>query len=562
MRDVAGPLERPGDAEALSREHAVEADHGRELRHVSAGQERLEAPEAESDRGDGARARPLAQRGGGSSSVLLDAGDGQLLDVGHVLELLVARAETGGPAEVVHRDRVVAGLREPLGQLRVERVEAPDVGEDHDSAPAVRRRLGERGREMRAIGGGELEDLSPRAAGDRGEQQVLGRRRRPRVEVEAHPDRQNTGMTEATTSATDPTTFRAQFPVLERLSYLNAGTEGPIPRAAAEAVRERIGVEADGGRCGRPYFEELMELADRARAGYATALGCEPADVALTGSTTDGVNTVIAGYDLRPGDEIVTSDQEHPGLLAPLGRARRRHGVKIRVVPFAEIAGEVSSATRLVACSHVSWVGGEVADVAALVSTGVPVLLDAAQALGAVPIDACALGVDFYAGSGQKWLCGPEGSGALFVREDRLDDLLVPWPGYGSVADPANALEFEQAEGVKRLDHGFPAGLRNAWATASLGLFEEVGWEWVHERAALMAARLAERLAERGLSVAPRGRSTLVSWAAEDPDAEVARLAAERVIVRSIPAFGLVRASVGAWTSEEEIERLVELAAA
>lgn len=363
------------------------------------------------------------------------------------------------------------------------------------------------------------------------------------------------------TSATDPQTFRARFPVLERLSYLNAGTEGPIPAAAVDAVRRRIEEEAEGGRCGRPYFEALMDLAARARAGYATALGCDPSDVALTGSTTDGVNTVIAGLDLRSGDEIVTSDQEHPGLLAPLGRAHRRHGVKIRVVPFAELPGGVTSATRLIACSHVSWVGGEVADVPALVATGVPVLLDAAQALGAVPINVRELGCDYYAGSGQKWLCGPEGSGALFVRPDRLDDLLVPWPGYGSVADPMNALEFEQAEGVKRLDHGFPAGLRNAWATASLGVFEDAGWDWVYERAASLAAMLADRLRERGLTVWPRGRSTLVSWAAEDADAEVARLAGEGVIVRSIPAFGVVRASVGAWSSEEELERLVELVA-
>jgi selenocysteine lyase/cysteine desulfurase len=368
-------------------------------------------------------------------------------------------------------------------------------------------------------------------------------------------------MTEATTSAAHPQTFRGQFPVLERLSYLNAGTEGPVPRAAVEAVRRRIDVEADGGRCGRPYFEELIGLADQARAGYATALGCNPSDVALTGSTTDGVNTVIAGLDLRPGDEILTSDQEHPGLLAPLGRARRRHRIKVRVVPFSEVAGEVSGATRLVACSHVSWVGGEVADVPALVATGVPVLLDAAQAVGAVPVDVHALGCDFYAGSGQKWLCGPEGSGCLYVREDRLEELLVPWPGYGSVADPANALEFEQAEGVKRLDHGFPAGMRNAWATASLGVFEAAGWDWVHERAASLAAELARRLSERGLSVRPRGRSTLVSWHVEDSEAEVARLAGEGVIVRNIPAFGVVRASVGAWTAEEEIERLVELVA-
>jgi selenocysteine lyase/cysteine desulfurase len=112
---------------------------------------------------------------------------------------------------------------------------------------------------------------------------------------------------------------------------------------------------------------------------------------------------------------------------------------------------------------------------------------------------------------------------------------------------------------VARLDHGFPAGLRSAWAVASLGVFEAAGWDWVHARAASLAAGLAEALAERGLNVRPRGRSTLVSWAAGEADEEVTRLAAEGVAVRSIPAFGLVRASVGAWTSEEELDRLASL---
>src|SRR5581483_5560779 len=131
----------------------------------------------------------------------------------------------------------------------------------------------------------------------------------------------------------DPAKFRAQFPVLERLAYLNAGTEGPLPTAAVEAVRARIELEAGQGRCGRPYFDALMERASTLRASYASVLGCDPAEVALTGSTTDGVNTVIAGLDLRAGDEILTTDEEHPGLLAPLGRARVRSGVSIRVVP-------------------------------------------------------------------------------------------------------------------------------------------------------------------------------------------------------------------------------------
>jgi selenocysteine lyase/cysteine desulfurase len=367
---------------------------------------------------------------------------------------------------------------------------------------------------------------------------------------------------DSTTRLADAVAFRAQFPVFERLSYLNAGTEGPVPARAAEAVRGRVELEAAEGRGGRPYFEGLMGLRDRVREAYAGLLGARTSDVALTGSTTDGVNTVIAGLDLRAGEEILTSDEEHPGLLAPLGRARRRHGISVRVVPFGEVASEVSPATKLIACSHVSWVSGRLVDTAALAATGVPVLLDAAQAIGAIPVDVEAIGCDYYAASGQKWLCGPEGSGCLFVREHRLDDLLVPWPGFGSVADPQRALEFEQAEGVARLDHGFPAGIRSSWTLASLEVFAQAGWDWVYERAASLADSLSRRLAQRGLEVLPSGRSTLVSWKAGDAEAEVARMAAEGVIVRYIPAFGVVRASVGAWCSEAELERLVDLAAA
>ena len=361
---------------------------------------------------------------------------------------------------------------------------------------------------------------------------------------------------------TDPTQFRAQFPVLETRAYLNAGTEGPLPRRTADAVHERLDLELTGGRCGMAYMTALRELATQLRAGYAEVLGADPSEVALTGSTTDGVNTILSGLDLQPGEEILTSDEEHPGLLAPLGRAQRRCGVVVRVAPFSELANAVTSSTRLVACSHVSWVGGKVADTEALAASGVPVLLDAAQGVGAVPVDVRALGCAFYAGSGQKWLCGPEGSGCLYVRPDQLDELLVPWPGYGSLKDPKRPLESGPSDGVARFDHGFPPGLRSTWALTSLQVLAEAGWDWVHGRAAELAAGLAAGLAERGFEVSPRGRSTLVSWKADEPDAEVERLAAAGIVVRSIPAHSLVRASVGAWSSEEELAELVRQAAA
>jgi selenocysteine lyase/cysteine desulfurase len=361
---------------------------------------------------------------------------------------------------------------------------------------------------------------------------------------------------------TDAAAFREQFPVFEKKSYLNAGTEGPLPFQAAEAVRERIAVELEGGRCGMNYMTSVKELAAELRQGYARVLNADPADVALTGSTTDGANTILSGLDLRDGDEVITSDEEHPGLLAPLGRLKRHAGVNVRVVPFAEIADAVTADTRLVAVSHVSWVSGQIVDSAALTATGVPFLLDAAQSIGAVPVDVQGLGCAFYAGSGQKWLCGPEGSGALYVRRDQLDQLTTPWPGYMAVADPKHALESAPAEDAARLDHGFPAGMRSAWALASLGVLEDAGWEWVHSRAAALAAGLAEQLAARGLEVGPRGRSTLVAWEAADAEAEVSRLAAEGFVVRSIPSHGLVRVSVGAWSSEDELARLAELARA
>jgi L-cysteine/cystine lyase len=359
----------------------------------------------------------------------------------------------------------------------------------------------------------------------------------------------------------EPDVFRAQFPVLDRLVYLNAGTEGPVPRAAAAAATARIERELSGGRCGRPYFEELMGLAADLRAGYATALGCQPDSVALTGSTTDGVNTVLAGLDLRSGEEIITTDEEHPGLLAPLARARVRHGVTVRVVPWEELVNEVSAQTRLIACSHVSWVSGRVMDVPALVSSGAPVLLDGAQALGAIPVNVEDLGCAFYAASGQKWLCGPEGSGCLFVAPDHVDDLLIPWPSYGSLTRGSDPLELVPGDGATRFDHGFPPGVRSAWALASLQVLEAPGWEWVHTRAAELAQALAAGLEARGLEVAPRGRSTLVSWRVEDPEAAVERLAAAGVIVRNLPGRGLVRASVGAWCSAEDIETVARHAA-
>ncbi len=356
-----------------------------------------------------------------------------------------------------------------------------------------------------------------------------------------------------------PADLRSAFPVLERVAYLNTGSVGPVPTVAADAARKELDDALENGRGGKAHFGRVIEMGDRVRARVASLMGAAPGEVALTGATTDGVNAVLAGLDLRPGDEVLTSDEEHPGLLAPLASARERRGIKVRVAPFAELADAVTAQTRLVACSHVAWQTGRVVDTEALSGTGAAVLLDGAQGLGAVPVDVGALGCDYYAASGQKWLCGPMGSGYLYVRSERIADLAPAAPGYGTLSDPLRALDLPLREGAARFDGGFPGSHQLAWALAALGLLGDDGM--VQAQAIEGARRLSGLLTDRGLSVAPRGDSTLVSWESSDPEVESARLLAAGYLVRNLPGTPYVRASVGAWTTEEEMAGLAAEAA-
>ena len=354
----------------------------------------------------------------------------------------------------------------------------------------------------------------------------------------------------------DAAALRAEFPVLERLAYLNSGTQGPVPDRGARAAVAEVERERVEGRGGPRHFESLMAVGERLRAHAARLFGCDADEVALTGSTTDGMNGVLTALDLGPGDEVLTSDEEHPGLLGPLATASKRRGYEVRVAPFAEIANAIGPRTKLVACSHVSWVNGQIVDTAALAAAEPLVLLDGAQGLGAIDTRMSEIGCDFYGAAGQKWLCGPDGTGYLYVRGDLCADLPSPWPSYMTLDDPGEPLGSAPKGGARRFDLGFSAPLW-AWSAAAFDVLADAGWDAVHARGAELAARLANGLAERGVEVAPRGHSTLVSWRSDDAAAEALRLAEAGVVVREIPGRGLMRASVGAWSSEDDLERLL-----
>jgi len=349
--------------------------------------------------------------------------------------------------------------------------------------------------------------------------------------------------------------LRAQLPVLERLAYLNAGTNGPLPAASVAAACAQLEREQADGRSGAAHFEQRTALADGLRAAYAARLGCAPADLALTTSTTDGIARVLLALDLRAGEEIVTSDEEHPGVLGPLSVQRAR-GVEVRIAPWAEVADAVGPRTRLVACSHVSWRSGRYAP-AALASVEVPVLLDGAQGVGAVPVDVAALGADAYAAAGQKWLCGPEGTGLLYVSPALRERMRPPAPGYANLLDASAGLDAVAREDASAYDTPALPAASLAQARAALDVLGAAGWDAVHAHAAELAAGAADALRERGREVLERHRTTLVTWREPDAQAAVERLAAAGVVVRSLPGEDLVRASFGGWNAVDDLDRLL-----
>ena len=349
--------------------------------------------------------------------------------------------------------------------------------------------------------------------------------------------------------------LRAQFPVLGRVAYLNAGTDGPLPARATRAASEELEREAQDGRA-LSHFERRFALADELRSAYAGLLGCGASDVALTTCTSEGIAQTISGLELGHGDEVVTSDEEHPGLLGALSAERQLRGVSVRAVPLLDVANAVGPRTRLVACSHVGWMSGLEAP-KELAQLDVPVLLDGAQGVGAVEVDVGALGCDAYAGAAQKWLCGPDGAGMLYVSASLRERLAVSRRGYANLADPNAGMDARVHEDARCLDAFSLSAETLVCALAAVGVLAEAGWSAVHARARDLAALLAGRLQEGGRELAPRGETTLVSFSSADPVEERVRLAREGIVIRNIPGRPWLRASVGAWNDENDLDRLL-----
>ena len=378
------------------------------------------------------------------------------------------------------------------------------------------------------------------------------------------------------------TAIRHELPALDKLAYLNIGTSGPLPRSTAQAIATEAERQLLEGRSDfRRFMGEYFPLLAGLRARFARILNAGEDEIALTHHTTEGMNIAVWGLHWQAGDEIITTTAEHEGGFMPVYAAAQRFGLRLRVVDIGlgegpDMAERIISAigprTRLIVTSHVMWKTGAILPLAPIAEAahrvGALVVVDGAQSVGAIPVDVRALGVDFYAAPGQKWLCGPEGTGALYVRRECLSELAPTFAGYLTLnhdipvaADPSGY--FLPARGASRFEVGtvyLPAlyGLNQSlrW------LDETVGFAWAFEQSRLIAEHCRAKLAEvPGLTLhLPTDPARLTTFSKDGLDPLTAPLALYDlgVVIRAVPHSNRFRVSTAFFNHEGDIARLCE----
>jgi L-cysteine/cystine lyase len=376
------------------------------------------------------------------------------------------------------------------------------------------------------------------------------------------------------------------MPALAAGIYLNTGTSGPLPAETAAVMAQMAEYELTVGRGHIDGFHEFLQRMDEARASIAAVLTADSDDIALTHAATDGMNIGVHGLDWTAGDRAVTTRLEHPGGTGPLYVLRDRVGVELTFLDIGDggdpqriieaFDAAIDARTKAVVVSHVLWATGAVLPIRAIAdiahARGATVIVDGAQSAGAIPVDLEATGADVYAVPGQKWLLGPEGTGAVAIPRHARERIRPTSAGY---------LSFERVDSAG--DAAFWPSARRYEGTgfhrpSVVGLARSVGWlsmfvglPWVHERGARMAAWAHDRLsAIPGVEViTPREHmATLVAFriAGWTPDEAFAELGARVfAVLRTLPLVDALRISVGFYNSEEELERFalaVELLAA
>lgn len=342
--------------------------------------------------------------------------------------------------------------------------------------------------------------------------------------------------------------LRNAFPVTAERVYFGTGSFGPVSRTFAAARAACLNAELHGGRVASGRYEKTDRARERLRSELAAVVHADPREIALTQSTSDSLAAVLNGFPWQAGDEVVCTQHEHPALLEPLEALARRGKVGLRIAEAplenAErtewLARRLTSRTRLVAFAGTAFKIGVRLPIPAITALardcGAFTLLDGAQSVGAMPLDLAASGIDFCAWPLQKWLCGPEGLGALYVRRDRIDALRAD-----------------------RVTRGWD--IFDATAAHLQWLREHAGWDWIAARSLALAAyarRALGRLPQARL-LTPESHAGLVTFSitGRDVTALAATLERSGFVFRTLTELGALRISTACFNTEEEIDALI-----
>jgi cysteine desulfurase/selenocysteine lyase len=362
-------------------------------------------------------------------------------------------------------------------------------------------------------------------------------------------------------------TLRDTIPALNEGAYCNWGASGPSPRPVLQSFTEFAERhEFEVPVTGDPY-DVAWDHYDNTRAAVATFLNARPEEIALTTSTSDGINRVLGAFDWDETTTIVTTGSEHPAVTLPIRKLARHRNVTVETVDMKDGLIDLESAkaalqdATLFVFSAIDWIYGKMQPVRELVNiaheAGSRVLIDAVQVIGQRPLDVQNWGADMVAAAGHKWLLSTWGSGILYVESSFADSLEPQDIGYRSVVTPT-ADDFEYKSGAPRFEVGTVNGAPYAALQQAIRMVEAVGVDTIRNRIQQLTDRLKAGFPQERLRSPKSFESGLVSVVSGDPEAAVDRLRSQDIVVRALPIGETVRVSLHAVNTTSDVDALVE----
>lgn len=372
-------------------------------------------------------------------------------------------------------------------------------------------------------------------------------------------------------SQTDIAHLRAQeFPTASRVTYFNHASDSPMPRRAGDVMRQRIEL-LENPQATVPARETYLA---HAQIALGRLLGGKSEQIAFLTNVADATATVTNGIDWHDGDEVVVLAGEFASFVYPW-KAIERRGARVKVVPkrgvatdLDAVAAAVGPRTRVVAVSQVEYLSGYQNDLAALSEIahkrGALFVVDASQALGAIPVDVVANGVDVAVSVGYKWLMSPHGVSVLYVAPEAMERITPTMVGRYSVQAGWETDDYplEWYPDARRYQGGALNWIGVCALAESAGLLDEIGLATVAASGAAVSDAVLSGLHDRKIAVTsdltPTRRSSILTFtfgSAEIDDAFVAHAAASGVILGR-RAFG-VRFGAHFWNDEADVAQLM-----